>query len=201
MDSCIACCRGAPGGEPVRRGAGVRALAVALTFAAGGAFAQGQVDYARSRVAFVATQMRVPVEGSFRKYVADVRWDGAKPEASRASIDIDVASFDMGEESVNAEARGREFFDAAAHPRAVFQSTGVKPLGGGRYEVAGRVTIKGVTRDVVAPFTVKSEASHDVFEGQIPIRRLQYGIGEGAWRDTAVLADEVVVRFRIVARR
>jgi polyisoprenoid-binding protein YceI len=172
-----------------------------LCVAAGQVSAQQAVDYARSSVSFVATQMRVPVDGTFRKYTAEIRWDPAKPEASRASIDIDVASFDMGEESVNAEARGREFFDAAAHPRARFQSTAVKPLGGDRYELAGRVTIKGVTRDVAGPFTVKADGANDVFEGRIPIKRLQFGIGEGAWRDTAVLADEVAVRFRIVTRR
>ncbi len=175
--------------------------AIALCAAAGPASAQQAVDYARSSVSFVATQMRVPVDGAFRRYAAEIRWDPARPEASRASIDIDVASFDMGEESVNAEARGREFFDAAAHPRARFQSTGVKPLGGERYELSGRATIKGVTRDVAGSFTVKRDGVNEVFEGRIPVSRLQFGIGEGAWRDTAVLADEVAVRFRIVTRR
>ena len=169
--------------------------------AAGDAWAQQAVDYARSGVSFVATQMRVPVDGAFRRFSADIRWDAARPETSRAVIDIDVASFDMGDETVNAEARGRDFFDASTHPRARFESSGVKALGDGRYEVAGRVTIKGVTRDVVVPFGVKPDGGGQVFEGRLPIRRLQFGIGEGAWRDTSVLADEVVVRFRIVARR
>jgi len=175
--------------------------ALVLCAACGHATAQQAVDYARSNVSFVATQMRVPVDGTFRKFRADIHWDAAKPEASRATIDIDVASFDMGDESVNAEARGRDFFDAATHPRARFQSTAVKPLGGGRYELAGRVTIRGVTRDVAGPFTVRIDGAAEIFEGRIPIRRLQFGIGEGAWRDTAVLADEVAVRFRVVTRR
>jgi polyisoprenoid-binding protein YceI len=175
--------------------------ALVLCVAAGHAAAQQAVDYARSSVSFVATQMRVPVDGAFRKFTAQVRWDAARPEASRAAIDIDVATFDMGEESVNAEARGREFFDAAAHPRAQFESTAVKALGGGRYDLAGRVTIKGVTREVSGSFTVRADGQNDVFEGRIPIRRLQFGIGEGTWRDTAVLADDVSVRFRLVVRR
>jgi polyisoprenoid-binding protein YceI len=45
---------------------------------------------------------------------------------------------------------------------------------------------------------VRSEAGATVFEGSVPIRRLAFAIGEGEWKDTALLADEVIVKFRLV---
>jgi polyisoprenoid-binding protein YceI len=51
---------------------------------------------------------------------------------------------------------------------------------------------------VVAPFTYKDEGGSGVFDGVFPIRRLQYNIGEGAWKDTDTVADEVQIKFHLV---
>jgi polyisoprenoid-binding protein YceI len=174
------------------------ALALAAALAAP-VLAQQAVDYGKSRISFVSRQMNVPVEGEFRKFVAQVNWNAARPEASTARVDIDAGSFDMGERSLNDEAVSRPFLDARKHPRAAFVSTAVKPLGGGRFEVAGRLTIKGVTRDVVVPFTVKTDGPSSVFDGAVTIKRLDFKVGEGEWTDTKILADDVQVRFRLVA--
>ena len=39
-----------------------------------------------------------------------------------------------------------------------------------------------------------------VFEGSLPIKRLAYAIGEGEWKDTSIVADEVVIKFRVSGR-
>jgi polyisoprenoid-binding protein YceI len=174
-------------------------VAAALVLAAFPALAQLGIDYGKSRISFLSRQMNVPVEGEFRKFVAQVNWNAVRPEASEARVEIDAASFDMGEKSLNDEAVSRPFLDARNHPRAGFVSTAVKPVGAGRFEVAGRLTIKGVTRDVVVPFTVKNEGPGSVFDGAVTIRRLDFRVGEGEWADTKILADEVQVKFRLVA--
>jgi polyisoprenoid-binding protein YceI len=180
------------------RGVVRAAFTMVLAGTACAALGQQAVDYSKSRIGFVSRQMNVPVEGEFRKFVANVRWDTARPDASLAQVDIDAASFDMGERSLNDEATSRPFLDVRSHPRAGFVSTAVKPLGAGRFEVAGRLTIKGITRDVVVPFTVKREGASHVFDGTVTIKRLDFRVGEGEWTDTRTLADEVQVKFRLV---
>lgn len=69
-----------------------------------------------------------------------------------------------------------------AHPRAQFE-------------------IKGRTQDVVAPVTARTEGNAQVFEGQLPIKRLAFNVGEGEWKDTSIVADEVLTKFRIVTVR
>ena len=174
-------------------------FAAAATLAAFTAGAQQPLDYGKSRIAFTTRQMNVPVDGEFKRFSAELRWDAARPEASTAAIAIEVASFDMGEQSLNDEARSRPFFDARAHPQARFVSTGVRALAPGRHEVSGKLTIKGVTREVVVPFTLRTQGAANVFDGAVTIRRRDFNVGEGEWADTRTLADEVQVKFRIVA--
>jgi polyisoprenoid-binding protein YceI len=156
-------------------------------------------DYTQSQIGFRSKQMNVPVDGSFGRFTAQVAWNPAKPQASRAEVTVDLASFDIGLDYVNEEAKGKDWFDVKNFPQAKFASAAVKPVGGGRYEAAGKLSIKGVTRDVVASFGVKPEGAGFVFEGSLPIRRLQFRIGEGPWGDTSTVADEVEIRFRIVS--
>jgi polyisoprenoid-binding protein YceI len=74
----------------------------------------------------------------------------------------------------------------------------VKATGPGRYEASGPLTIKGATLNITAPFTLVDAGGMRTVEGQFPLRRLQFKIGEGPWSDTETVADEVTVRFRFV---
>lgn len=154
------------------------------------------VQLEKSQIAFVSKQMGVPVEGRFRKFAAQVAFDPAKPEAGRAQIEIDLASIDAGSAEANDEVKNKAWFNTREFPTAKFVSAGVKSLGGGRYEARGQMSIKGRTRDVVAPFSYKPDGAVAVVEGSIPVMRLQYGIGDGVWSDTSTVADEIQVRFR-----
>ena len=156
-------------------------------------------DVARSSVAAVFKQMNVPVEAKFNKFNAQIDYDPVKPEASKATVDIDTASLDLGEAEMNKEVAKKEWFDSAKFPKASFVSSSIKPAGAGKLTVAGKLSIKGNSMDVAFPLTVKAEGGKQVFEGALPIRRLAFNIGEGEWKDTSMVADEVVIKFRVTA--
>jgi polyisoprenoid-binding protein YceI len=171
-------------------------LLLAALFAAAPARAD-TVDYKKSRIGFAFKQMNVPVEGQFPKFTANVTFNAATPEASKAEIEVDLGSIDTGSSEADTEAKRKPWFNVESFPKAKFVATAVKPLGPGRYQVAGTLTIKGRSRDVALPVTLKPEAGGTLFEGMFPLLRLQYGIGDGPWADTETVADEVQVRFRI----
>jgi len=178
----------------------LRALIAASLFAS--AFAGAAVlktDPAKSSVAAVFKQMNVPVEAKFKTFTAQIDYDAARPEASKASVDIVTASMDLGDAEYNREVAKKEWFNTAQFPKASFVSTSIKPAGPGKLNVAGKLTLKGKTADVNFPLTVKMEANKQVFEGQLPIKRLAFNIGEGEWKDTSMVADEVVIKFRVAA--
>ncbi len=149
----------------------------------------------QSSLAFVSRQMGVPVDGAFTRFDARLAIDPAKPESGTARIDIDISSIDVGGQDAYTEVMGSSWFDSAKYPKASFVSSKVTRLAAGRYEVAGKMTIRNVTREVKAPFTLEQKADLLVIDGTFPINRLDYGIGTGIWGDTDTVANEVQVRF------
>ena len=158
-----------------------------------------KTDPAKSTVSAVFKQMNVPVEAKFHKFSAQIDFNSAKPEASKATLDIDVTSFDLGDKEYNREVLKKEWFNAAQYPKASFVSSSMKAGAPGKLDVSGKLTIKGKSANVSFPLTIKKEGALQVFEGALPIKRLTYSIGEGEWSDTAMVADEVVIKFRVVA--
>ena len=179
------------------------AVVAALLCSAANAYAQrvSVVDTDKSAITFVSKQMNVPVEGKFGKFSAQLAFDPAQPSQGRVQVDVDLASIDTGSEEANDEVKSKGWFDVKNYPTARFVSSSVKSLGAGRYEVAGKLTIKGRSKDVTAPFTYKSAGAGGMFEGSLALKRLDYGIGEGAWSDTDTVANEVQIKFRFSAAK
>ncbi|NYH18365.1 YceI family protein [Paraburkholderia bryophila] len=175
------------------------AFAAASLTAAGSALAQ--VDVAKSTVTATSKQMNVPVEGKFGKFTAQVKFDPAKLAEGSAQFTIDVGSYDLGDESYNDQVRGKDWFDAKTYPSATFVSSAIAPAGGNQFKVTGKLTIKGKSQTVVVPVTVTQQGGQQVFDGLLPIKRSQFDIGTGEWKDTSVVADDVVIKFHIVAAR
>ncbi|TRZ91427.1 MAG: YceI family protein [Rhodocyclaceae bacterium] len=172
-------------------------LAATLSGAQAVEFNQPQLN--KSAIFFVSKQMNVPVEGQFKSFRSRLAFDPAKPAAAKAELDIDLASIDAGSKDANDEVASKAWFDTKAFPVAKFVSTSFKPLGGNRYEVAGRMTIKGRTLDLTTPVTLRQEGNTATFEGSLVLKRADYGIGEGMWADFGTVANEVQVKFRLVA--
>ncbi|MGO0791572.1 YceI family protein [Herbaspirillum seropedicae] len=172
----------------------------AASFALSAQAAPLKVDAAKSNVVATFKQLNVPVDAKFKKFAATIDFDAAKPAEGKANVEIDVTSFDLGEPDYNKEVQKKEWFNAAQFPKASFVSSSIKASGAGKYDVAGKLTIKGKTTDVSFPLTVKKEGVAQVFDGVLPIKRLTYNIGEGEWKDTGMVADEVTIKFHIVAQ-
>jgi polyisoprenoid-binding protein YceI len=153
----------------------------------------------RSTLTFVYRQMGVPVEGRFTRVAARIRFDPAAPTAATAALELDLTSADAGSTEANDELAGKAWFDTKAFPKATFVSEGVKVLGDNRYEVRGRMTLKGRAREVAAPFTFTPQGDAGVFEGAFVLKRADFAIGEGVWADFGTVANEVQVRFRFLA--
>lgn len=184
------------------RGFALRLLAIAALLAAPAAHA---VEYQRvvpqqSAVTFTFEQMGVAIDGRFKRFAATLRFDPARPEQARAAIEIDLTSVDAGSTEADEEAAGRLWFDSRTHPRARFVAKSVRATGAQSYLLNGTLTIKGRSRDIAVPVRFTPGKTAATFDGSFVIKRLDFGIGEGMWSDVEAVANEVKVRFRIVAR-
>jgi polyisoprenoid-binding protein YceI len=171
------------------------ALMLALALPAH-AQAPRKIDRAKSFIRFVTKQMNVPVEGQFTRFDATVAFDPAKPDATKAEFEVDLASIDLGNAEGETEAKRKAWLDIGAFPKARFVAEAVKATGPGRYTATGKLTIKGVSQAITAPFTLADAGGVRTVEGQFTLKRLLFKIGEGPWADTDTVADDVLVRFR-----
>ena len=158
-----------------------------------------QLQADKSAVSFVYKQMNVPIEGSFKRFHGQISFDPAKPALARAEIDIDLASIDAGSDEANDEVAGKLWFNTKAYPAARFVATSIKSLGGNRYEVAGKMSIKGRTHDERTMATFQPQGSNGVFAGSLVLKRADYGIGEGMWADFGTVTNDIQINFRMVA--
>jgi cytochrome b561 len=200
-----------PGG----RTALVVALAIVAGFSASGP-APGKagpgdvwiLDRENSQFTFAAKQLNVPVNGQFKSFTASIIFDPSAPDAASIDLMIDAESIATGNAQADQLLPGPDWFDAAQHPNASFNAKGFKAVGGDSYEIAGDLMIKGHK----APVTVSAviELKDDpgnaggllaVAQGEATVSRTAYKVGLGQWADTNTIADEVVIGFKLTARR
>lgn len=155
------------------------------------------VDAAKSEVAFVSKQMGVPVQGHFRKFDAQLSFDPKKPETGKVTLNIELGSATLGAPETDAELVKPEWFSVAKFPKATFQSSGIKAAGANRFDVSGKLLIKGNSRDVVVPVTLAAAGAQTTATGSFVIKRLDFKIGEGDWADTSMVANDVQVKFKL----
>lgn len=172
-------------------------LALALAMLAPTAHADQKLVPNQSDISFIFKQMGVPVEGHFKRFDAQIAFDPTKPETGKVAFTVDIASITLGAPESDAELPKATWFNTAKFPQANFQSSSIKGLGGGKFEVTGKLGIKGSQRDVVVPLALTQAGTTTTATGMFPIKRLAFKIGENEWADTSMVADDVQVKFKI----
>lgn len=161
-----------------------------------------------SALGFLARQQGSPVPGKFERFDARIVFDPEDLDASEISVGIDVTSISTGHSDRDKTLNSASFFDTEKWPSASFKTKSITEAGEGRYEAVADLTMRDVTKEVTLPFTLTIEddpndPAREVAEakGELPILRLDYGIGQGDWASTTSVADEVVITVDIKASR
>jgi polyisoprenoid-binding protein YceI len=164
------------------RFATLAAAALALSFPAHAA-PKWTPDYAKSKVQFEGKFGQNTVTGTFGKFTADIAFDAADLATSKVVVTVDVKSAKTAvapeaiyNEPTDSALPGAGWFNAAANPQAVFTSTGITSKGGDKYEAKGTLALRGVTKEIVLPFTVKITGNTAVAEGSAVVNRMDFGI-------------------------
>ena len=114
------------------------------------------IDPAHTRIDFSVKHMMIAtVRGNFAKFNGTVNVNDADLSLSTVEGVIETASLSTGEPNRDTHLRSPDFFDAEHYPTMAFKSTRITHVSGDRWQVAGGLTIKDVTREIV--FDVTSE--------------------------------------------
>ncbi|HLS81961.1 MAG TPA: YceI family protein [Steroidobacter sp.] len=173
------------------------APAVLLVFGVAYSAAQWSMQPGQSKLTFVATQAGAKFEGAFEQFSADIHFDPDDPGAGRFDVVIDLNSVNSRDRERDEVIAGPDMLDAAQWPTARYVVQGFTAIGGGKYRGAGRLTLRNVTRETPIEFTFKRDGDVAWLVGGARLKRLDFGVGQGEWRDTEWVGDEVEVRFSL----
>lgn len=171
-------------------------LMLALAAAWSGTTQAQTLQPAASEIVFVAKQMGVPLEGRFKQFsLPGFAFDPKKPEAAKVRIDINLASVSLDPDSEK-ELLKPEWFDSKRQPTASFTAQTVKPLGGGKFELSGPFSLKGQTKPLTVQLQLSQAGGSSTATGQFQLKRTDWKIGDGEWKDTSIVAADVQVKFK-----
>ncbi len=121
------------------------------------------------------------ITGTFKDIDGKFSFDAAKPEASKIEFNVNTASVFTNHAERDKHIASGDFLNAAKFAKATFVSTSVKSTGKNTADVAGDLTIAGVTKPVVVKATFLGEGKDPWggyragFEGTTSIKRSDFG--------------------------
>jgi polyisoprenoid-binding protein YceI len=176
--------------------AGAAALLGSAMMSASASAASYAADPASSRLEFTGVQAGAAFKGVFHQFSAAVDFDPAAPASAHIDVTIEVKSVDSGDKDRDDTMRGADIFDAAHFPTAHYVTRSVTRTATG-FSAIGALTLRGVTKDVPIEFKFASAAAGTTLSGTAELKRLDFGVGRGDWKNTDWVADSVKVAFSL----
>ena len=153
------------------------------------------IEQGHTRVLFAVSHMGYSTwYGDFTGATGTLTLDPAHPAAAVVEVSLPVASVSTTNTVLDGELRGANWFDAQRYPTASFRSTAVTVTAPGQADVAGMLTLHGVTRPLTlhVRFNAAGLNALDLhytagFDAEATLRRSDYGITT----DVPLIGDEV----------
>jgi polyisoprenoid-binding protein YceI len=162
------------------------------------------IDPVHSSIGFSIRHFVSKVPGTFTKYSGTITVDRDNLEKSSTEAVITVGSVNTGNEKRDGHLKSPDFFDVAKYETITFKSTSWKKTGEDTFDVAGDLTIHGVTKPVVLKTKLlgfgpgMGGVQLSGWEATTTLNKSDFGVNGPAMLGKA-LGDEVVVTLNIEA--
>jgi cytochrome b561 len=158
------------------------------------------LDQTKSALEFQFMQAGAQNKGKFTRFPVTLDFSPDNLAASKLDVVVEMASLDTGDKERDDTLKGADLFSVAKFPQAHFTSTQITRTAAG-YDAAGKLTLRGVTRDIHVPFTFKSTDEQGkpaaYLAGRTTIKRLDFGVGQGDWKSTEWVGNDVAVAYSL----
>jgi cytochrome b561 len=157
-------------------------------------------DAQQGSLEFEFVQAGAATRGRFGQFAADIDFTPGAAPSGRFDVRIAVSSIDTQDKERNGQLLTAGLFDVARFAEARYVATAFTANAGG-YSAQGQLSLRGITREVPLQFTYTPAAADGkrgpVLAGSATLKRLDFGVGEGEWKSTEWIADEVKVLFNL----
>lgn len=163
------------------------------------------LDPAQSTLEFNFSQAGAQNKGRFRRFTTVLDFAADNLAVSHLEVTVDITSVDTGDQERDDTLRDADMFAVKKFAQARFTAAQIVKTASG-YEAGGRLTIRDITRDMRVPFTLRTAteqgASVGYMSGRTSLRRLDFDVGQGDWKATDQVGNDVGVSFalRLTAR-
>jgi polyisoprenoid-binding protein YceI len=158
------------------------------------------VQAAGSSLGFSFEQAGAQSSGTFRQFATTFDYDPDNLAASKLDVKVQIGSLDTQDKDRDGTLASAELFDAQKHPTATY-TAGSLARGAQGVEAVGKLTIRGVTKDLRIPLAIKPAGNGLELSGAVSIKRLDFGVGQGEWKSTEWVGDAVKITYRVVLNK
>lgn len=153
-----------------------------------------------SKLTFVGTQAGAEFEGTFERFTAAIKFDPQDLAGSRFDVKIDMASVNSRDSERDDTVKSDDLFAVKLFPGAHYVAERFTAKGGNKFAGAGKLTLRNVTREVPIEFTFEKKDGSAWLKGSAQLKRLDFDVGQGDWKDTSTVANEVKVNFVLLLK-
>jgi polyisoprenoid-binding protein YceI len=156
---------------------------------------------AGSSLRYVGAKVTGKHEGSLGTFSGSVQLVDGDPTKSSVTAEIDLRSITSDTEKLTRHLKSADFFDVEKFPRGSFKSTSIKAggAGGASHTVSGNLELRGVTKQISFPATIKIADGVRV-EAEFAINRKDFGINYAGMADD-LIKDDVLIKLTIDAKK
>ena len=173
------------------------ALAAVITAGAATAASFNYTQGPGSTLTFTFDQAGAASQGSFKQFTTELAYDEENLAASSLSVTVQIASLDTQDKDRDSTLAGADLFDTQTFPTATYVADSITRSSNGKLEAVGKLTLRGVTRDLRIPFVITPTATGLELTGEMSIKRLDYGVGQGEWQSTEWVGDTVKLQYKV----
>ena len=150
-----------------------------------------------SSLSFTFEQAGAASVGTFKKFATELRYDEKLAAAGSLDVKVQVASVDTQDKDRDEMLAGSDLFDTAKFPAAQYVANAFAKRADGGLDAVGKLTLRGVTHDLRLPLKIIHTATGLELSGQAAIKRLDYGVGQGEWKATDSVGDEIKLQYKV----
>jgi polyisoprenoid-binding protein YceI len=146
---------------------------------------------------FAFMQAGAENHGVFKQFAVELQYDEKNLAASKLLVKVQIPSLDTQDQERDTTLASAELFDAQKFPAAHFTSSSITRRADGSLAAAGKLSLRGVTQDLTLPLSLKAAGNGHDLTGSVTIKRLDFGIGQGEWKSTEWVSDEVKISYKV----
>jgi polyisoprenoid-binding protein YceI len=158
------------------------------------------LDPAKSALEFQFVQAGAQNKGKLTRFPVTLDFSPDNLATSKLDVVVETGSLDTGDKERDDTLKGADLLSVAKFPQARFTSTQITKTANG-YDAVGKLTLRGVSHDIHVPFSFRTADEQGkpagYLLGKTTIKRLDFGVGQGDWKSTEWVGNDVSVSYSL----